>query len=246
MPVGSRGTASKRVLIVDDDPAALEAMEAALVREFGLSLATDVLRAQTALDRDPVDLVILDVVLPGESGLDFLARLREQSEVPILLISGYGTKEMVIEGLRARASDYLDKPFTTTQLLDKARALLAQGPRPGHVSERIRRFVQENYMQDWTVHSLAKALHLSIRTMRQMFRRRYRQSVMDYLEEVRVTRARDLLATTDLPIQTVATEVGFRDPHYFSRVFRQRVGTCPRTFRSEQRRDHSNSSPAHI
>jgi DNA-binding response OmpR family regulator len=148
----------KQVLILDDDPAALEAMEAALGREFLVFLATNIPGAEAVLCHETVNLVVLDVVLKGESGLEFLTRLRERSDVPVLLISGYGSKEMLIEGLRARASDYMDKPFTATQLLDKARALLAQGPRPIHIADRLQRFVQERYMHGWTVESLAKAL----------------------------------------------------------------------------------------
>jgi YesN/AraC family two-component response regulator len=231
------------VLIVDDDCAALEAMAAVLGSEFLVSLAPDLDTANHVLTGEPMDLVILDVVLGRENGLEFLSRLRQTSDVPVLLISGYGTKETVIAGMRARASDYLDKPFDAAVLLKKARELVAQGPRPSHISERIRYFIQQHYMQDWTVESLAKALHLSVRTMRQMFRRRYRKSVMDFLEEVRLSRARELLATTDLPIHDVATEVGFRDPHYFGRVFRQQVGKSPREFRVEQRHEPSRLPP---
>jgi transcriptional regulator GlxA family with amidase domain len=54
---------------------------------------------------------------------------------------------------------------------------------------------------------------------------------MDFLEEVRLTRARELLGSTELSIQRIASEVGFRDPHYFGRVFRQRVGKSPRNYR---------------
>ena len=235
----------RRILIIDDDPSALEAMELALRKHFHVSLAHNVLHANEILKKHAIDLVILDVCLDGENGLDFLAHLRETSDVPVLLVSGYGTKEMVITGLRARASDYLDKPFRATHLLEKARDLVAQGPRPSHVSERIRHFIQQHYMRDWTVGSLARDLKLSVRTMRQMFRRRFRRSVMDFLEEVRVARARELLATTDLSIQEVATEVGFRDPNYFTRVFRRHLGKGPRDFRTEQRREHSDavSSP---
>jgi two-component system response regulator YesN len=237
MLAASGGTPKKRVLIVDDDRSALEAMELTLGRDFHVFPAHNILAADEILDKHPIDIVILDVRLDGENGLDFLARLRETSDVPVLLISGYGTKEMVIAGLRARASDYLDKPFTAIKLLEKARELAAQGPRPSHVSERIRHFIQQHYMQDWTVESLARALGLSVRTMRQMFRRRFRRSVMDFLEEVRVARARELLATTDLSVQKVATEVGFRDPNYFTRVFHQHLGKCPRDFRTEHRRE---------
>ncbi len=242
MPAEPGATHKKHVLIVDDDRSALEAMEAALAREFRVFPAPDIPTANAMLDRETVDLVILDVRLDGESGLDFLVHLREKSDAPALLISGYGTKEMVIEGLRSRASDYLDKPFSATQLLDRARNLIAQGPRPNHISDRIRHFIDRHYMREWTVDRLAKALNLSVRTMRQVFRQRYRQSVADFLEEVRITRARELLATTDLPIQKVSAQVGFRDAHYFGRVFRQHVGSCPRDYRAESRHESANES----
>ena len=123
MPVEPRVTPKRSVLIVDDDHSALEAMEAALCKEFHVLSADDVSTADGILKKQAVDLVILDVFLPGEGGIGFLDRLGETSAVPVLLISGYGTKEMIIEGLRARASDYLDKPFTATMLLDRARLL---------------------------------------------------------------------------------------------------------------------------
>ncbi len=242
MPAESRATPKKHVLIVDDDRSALEAMEVALDKEFRVFPAPDVPTANEILDTQVVDLVVLDVRLDGESGLDFLDHLREKSDVPVLLISGYGTKETVIEALRSRASDYLDKPFTATQLLDKARELITQGPRPSHVSDRVRSFIQQQYMRGWTVESLAKELNLSVRTMRQMFRLRYRQSVIDFLEEVRITRARELLGTTDLSIHKIAAAVGFRDPHYFGRVFRQHIGKSPRDFRTESRHESANES----
>ncbi len=242
MLVESRARSKSSVLIVDDDRAALEAMDAVLGRDFYVHLAPDSVTADSLLNRGGVDLIVLDVMLREESGLDYLDRLREEIDVPVLLISGYGTKEIVAAALRSRASDYLDKPFNAEQLLDRARSLIAQGPRPSHISERIRQYIEHHYMRDWTVGTLAKALRLSVRTMRKMFRQRYCQSVMDFLEEVRITRARDLLATTDLPIQKVAAEVGYRDPHYFARVFRQRIGHCPRDFRSSERRESANDS----
>ena len=102
-------------------------MEAALGRELLVFPAPDIPTANDVLNQEAVDLVILDVRLDGESGLDFLAHLRETSDVPVLLISGYGTKDTVIEGLRSRACDYLDKPLSATQLQDRARMLIFQG-----------------------------------------------------------------------------------------------------------------------
>jgi len=243
MPARPRASRKRHVLIIDDDRAALEAMEEALDGEFQVFPVPDVSIANQVLAREGVDLVILDVLPDKEHGLDFLAHLREKSDVPVLLISAYGTKEMVIAGMRLRASDYLDKPFITTQLLEKTRELITRGPRPSHISERIRHFIEQHYMRDWTVGNLAKELRLSVRTMQQIFRRRYRQSVKGFLEEVRVARARELLATTDLSIQKVAAEVGFHDPHYFGKVFREHVGKRPRDFRTAQRKEALNPSP---
>jgi len=189
MLAASGGTPKRRVLIVDDDRTALAAMEAAIEREFRVFPAPDIATAIHTLARETIDLVILDVVLDQESGLDLLVRLRETSDIPVLLISGYGTKDMVIAGLRARASDYLDKPFSATQLLERVRSLIAQGPLPSDISDRVRSFILEHYARDWTVEALAKELRLSVRTMRQTFRRRYRRSVIRFLEEVRVSRA---------------------------------------------------------
>jgi len=227
-------TRSRRILLVDDDRALLEAMEAALSPEFQVLPVADAASADRVLASETVDLIILDVVMREENGLSFLDRLRAKSDVPVLLISGFGTKDIVIAGLRARASDYIDKPFTATKLLDRVRRLIGLGPSRADIAERIRQFVQHNHTRDWTIDGLAGALHLSVRTMRIIFRRRYQQSVMDFLEEVRLARARDLLATTELPIREVANQVGFRDPNYFSRVFRRHFGKSPRHFRSEQ------------
>ncbi|HSB80066.1 MAG TPA: response regulator [Candidatus Methylomirabilis sp.] len=226
-----------QVLIVDDYQTSLEGMAAALERDFRVLLAADSKTADSLLSQGPVDLVVLDVVLRQESGLDFLGLLRRKSDVPVLLISGYGTKEMIIAGMRSRANDYLDKPFTITQLREKVRELICAGPAPSHIADRIRDFIQQQYMQDWTVDQLAKALDLSVRTMRHVFLRKFGRQPSDYLEEVRLANARVLLATTDSSIRAVATQVGFRDPHYFARVFRQHVGKCPRVFRTEQRHD---------
>ena len=235
MPLASRSALARGVLIIDDDPILLETLKEALKAEFQVLLASDVRTAETLLSQEPVDLIILDVVLRQESGLDFLATLRTKSDVPVLVITGFGTKEVVVAAMRSRANDYLDKPFTLDQLREKVRELTAAGSWPAHVAERIRELIEQQYMRDWTVEELANALHLSVRNMRRAFRQKYGRRVTDFLEETRIRRAQQLLATTDLPIEQVASQVGFRDRHYFTRVFRQRVGNPPHVFRGEQR-----------
>lgn len=236
----------RSVLIIDDDRALLGALHEALKAEFQVRLAADTVTADTMLRQEPVDLIILDVVLDEGSGLDFLATLRAKSDVPVLVISGFGNKDVVLAAMRSRANDYLDKPFTLSQLYDKVRELTAAGSRPDHVAERIRELIEQQYMRDWTVEALARVLDLSVRNMRRAFHQKYGRRVTAFLEETRLRRAQELLATTDLSIEQVGFQVGFKDRHYFTRVFHYRIGKSPRVFRSDERRDltRKDVSPA--
>jgi two-component system response regulator YesN len=222
-------------LIIDDDPAARAAMGAALAQEYSLTIAHKLSAPTRLLTHAKPDLVILAMRKRQDSDLALLTELRTVTDTPVLVTSTHGTKAVVLAALRARANDYLDKPFTAPELLERVRSVLAQGPRPSHVAHRIRQFIHEHYMNDWTVGSLAAELQLSIRTLRQMFRRASRQSVMDCLREVRMSHACEFLTMTDVPIRAVAERVGFRDANYFARVFRHRVGCTPHEYRSAQR-----------
>jgi AraC-like DNA-binding protein len=142
---------------------------------------------------------------------------------------------MLVAGLEARASAYLDKPFTLPRLLQKVHALLAEGPRPEHIAGRIRQLIDERYMLPWTVRRLAKELRLSARQMRRVFYRRYGQHVMKFLTQIRMEKAGDLAATTDLPFHEVSAEVGISDPRYFREALKRHFGMTPRAFRAAHR-----------
>ncbi len=79
----------------------------------------------------PVDLVVLDVMLPGISGLDLLRRLREDGDrTPVLLLTARDSEHDIVEGLDHGADDYLTKPFSLPVLLARVRTLLRRAPRP--------------------------------------------------------------------------------------------------------------------
>jgi two-component system, NarL family, nitrate/nitrite response regulator NarL len=113
-------TAAKTVLIVDDDPDVANSVRRVLDRR-GLRtlLAGSVPEGLVALQSpEKIDLVLLDLDLPGVSGLALLKALRDQGreDLPVVIMSGTGTIEDVIEALRNRAADYLRKPFFPEQL----------------------------------------------------------------------------------------------------------------------------------
>lgn len=114
-----------RVLVVDDEPRMVELIGLALESQ-GLtwSGAADADEAMEALLNQRFDLLVLDVMLPGESGLDFCRRIRTVSELPIVLVSALGTTEERIAGLEAGADDYISKPFSPRELALRVHALL--------------------------------------------------------------------------------------------------------------------------
>ena len=113
------------ILVVDDEPRLLAFLKSELKASgYQVSVASDgkgALRAAAA--RGP-DLVILDVMLPDMSGFEVCRRLRETSSVPILMLTARANDTDKVEGLDAGADDYLTKPFSTSELLARVRALL--------------------------------------------------------------------------------------------------------------------------
>lgn len=126
-----------RILMIDDD-ARLGAMVAEYLGAAGLrvALAGDAASGLARLAREPVDAVILDVMLPDLDGFETLKRLRTQSDVPVLMLTARGDATDRVVGLELGADDYLPKPFEPRELLARLRAILrrrASGGRPADV-----------------------------------------------------------------------------------------------------------------
>lgn len=114
-----------KLLIVDDEPAILETVEAKLRREgyttFTAESAEEGLRI---FRRVKPDLLILDIMLPGRSGYDLCRTLRRESAVPILFVSARAEEDDRVKGLELGADDYLVKPFSLAELAARVKAIL--------------------------------------------------------------------------------------------------------------------------
>jgi DNA-binding NtrC family response regulator len=115
----------KTILIVDDEPAARYGLRRALEAKYRVAEADCAEAAREALLREHPDLVLLDVVLPGENGLAFLRWMREQgSELPVLMVSALDTAKTAVEALQLGAADYLVKGFELEELRQRVANLL--------------------------------------------------------------------------------------------------------------------------
>ncbi len=119
------GTAKKRVLVAEDEAPLLDLIRLSLeANNYQVFTATDGQQALEIFDKTPVDLVILDVMMPKLDGFTVCQEIRRQSDVPIMIITALGNTSDVVKGLEAGADDYISKPFTFKEVLARVKALL--------------------------------------------------------------------------------------------------------------------------
>ncbi|HZY56671.1 MAG TPA: response regulator transcription factor [Rubrobacteraceae bacterium] len=113
------------VLLVDDDAALLEVMSIVLLSEgYRVVTAVDGAEALRELEREMLDLVVLDIMLPRISGFEVLKKIREKSDIPVVMLTAKGQSVDKVVGLELGADDYITKPFDTKELLARIRAIL--------------------------------------------------------------------------------------------------------------------------
>jgi two-component system OmpR family response regulator len=147
----------EHILIVDDDRE-IRALVGDYLRRNGYrtSLAADGRQMRKILDDTRIDLIILDLMLPGEDGLSLCRDLRAQSNLPVLMLTARGEPVDRIIGLEMGADDYLTKPFEPRELLARIRSVLrrAQALPPNLAPGSARRYRFAGWTWDTTLHQL--------------------------------------------------------------------------------------------
>ena len=137
------------ILLVEDDPP-LRMLTARALQENGYVVrpASSAPEMWIAFGSGTIDLVLLDVMLPGTSGIELCRQIRQRSDVPIIFISAKGTETDRVIGLEIGADDYLAKPFSTRELIARVRAVLRRGgiERQGGVNRQ-----NEAHFDGWSV-----------------------------------------------------------------------------------------------
>jgi two-component system response regulator ResD len=118
------------ILVVDDDPGIRNLTAAYLEKEgYAVSTAADGHAALREVEKGGVDLIILDVMMPGRSGLQVARKVAPSHDVPILMMTALGEEEDVLRGFEAGADDYLTKPFSPKVLVARVAAILRRSGR---------------------------------------------------------------------------------------------------------------------
>jgi DNA-binding response OmpR family regulator/anti-sigma regulatory factor (Ser/Thr protein kinase) len=257
--LGSLGSVENEalVLIIEDNPEVNAFLAQKLRGHFQVQTAADgAVGLRMAAELIP-DLIVCDVMLPEVSGLEVVARLKgdwRTSHIPVVLLTARHAPEQQVEGVQAGADLYLTKPFNPTFLLENLRTLLHNRERQ---REHFRRElsvttatvapqrVDQKFLTDLTaiveanldstslsVEDVASRLGISRVQLYRKVKAVLGTSVTDFIQGIRLTKARQQLLDTDLTIAEVGYRLGFSSPSYFSASFRAKYHISPSEFRA--------------
>lgn len=242
----------KTVLAVDDDPLLLDNIKAMLSDYVTVETASNGVEGIGVAEKIIPDLIISDVEMPNMNGIDMcrdLAQRSNTSNIPVLFLSAVRDMSTRIAGLSAGAVDYIVKPFNEGELLLKTFNFLRMQQHrqikilAGSInddsnvegSEEINPLVQQlldcikkNYGNpDYSFNDIAKDLGFSKSTLTRRLKSLIDKSPIEILSEYRLHKAQTLLAEGKMSVSEIAYEVGFNDPSYFSRKYKDFFGTSP-------------------
>lgn len=144
------------VLIIDDDPALLKLLRQALEREdYQVHAATKGVEGLQKLYARQPELVILDVMMPGMDGWQTCTRIREVSQVPIIMLTAKDTEADKLKGFEHEIDDYITKPFSFAELIARVKAVLRRSQNTSH-SSKSRIYVADDIVVDVAGHKVTR------------------------------------------------------------------------------------------
>jgi len=239
--------------VIDDDATIQEVLTSFLGDAYDVRPATTGGDALVKLRHEPVDLVVLDHRLPDRTGLEILADLRSLCpNLPVIMLTGYGSEWICAAAFRLGVSDYLQKPVSAVDLVRIVERILSPdlGTRdssyeasmlrdlpapPSLPIQRAMGLIQQRYWDQVSLSALARHVGMSRSHLSHRFRAVLGVTFRDYLLRVRLERAKVLLAAGHVSITEVAQNVGFGDLARFDKVFKRYTGLTPSAYRSSAR-----------
>jgi len=247
------------VLIVEDDREIREYMKNSLDINYRIHEAEDGLSGfYSALQIIP-DIIITDIKMPGIDGIELCHRLKNDektSHIPIVMLTSYSSQEYLIKGLKSGADIYLTKPFNIDvleaqmvnilearkKLKEKYGKEIVLGPSKLPITDIDENFLNrltkiiEDHISDnkFNADILSKEIGMSRMQLYRKLRGLTDKTVHEFIRDIRLKRAVQLLEQKKMTITEVAYEVGFNDLTYFARCFRKQYEKSPSEYRSNK------------
>lgn len=244
-----------KVLIIDDEADVREFVTNQLENIFTVFSAKDGMEGLEQATREQPDLIICDVMMPEVDGYEFTRKLKDDfltSHIPVILLTAHSSEEHRLEGIEAGADAYIIKPFSTQYLITRVIKLIEQREKlhrkftqePGAHNHlitftdkdknfllKIDNLIQENMENvEFSMDTFAQTLGMGRTNFYKKVKGITGHSPNEYLRIIRMKKAAELLASTNMNVSEVSYKVGINDPFYFSKCFKAQFGKSPSQF----------------
>jgi len=240
-----------QVLLVDDEPIVRSGMKKIIDwNQYGFELpdtASNGLEACRLQQQKQYDLIIADLKMPTMDGLTMIRTMRQEGyDGQFMLLSAYGEFEYARQAMQYGVRYYLLKPVDVKILIQYLQALngLLQGREtmfePAEETDvvlLVKQYTNANYQHNLTLNVVASELNFTPGYLGRLFKNSEGISYNEYLNRVRIERAKQLLKSKNKKILEIVNQVGYQNESYFNRCFKRLEGITPTEFRDLQKND---------
>jgi len=256
-----------RLLVVEDNDEVRQYLQQLFEPDYDVLTAEDGIDGwEKALSELP-DLIVSDVMMPRSDGLELCKRLKQHpktAHIPVLLLTARTAETHELEGLGMGADEYMSKPFNPTLLQAKVTTLVRNRrklhefyqrqillePTEVVIADADKQFL-ENAMHavekhlsnpEFSVQMLTREVGMSLSVFYRRIKSITGQTVVEFIRDVRMKRAAQLLTTTPLRVSEVAFQVGIEDPRYFRKAFQKIYSVTPSEYAKQHRQSREPTS----
>lgn len=231
---------AERILVVDDDKEFRQEFRSCF-EEYGVVDAASGDEALQILKKpNEIDLVLLDVMMPGRSGLDILKEIKQTDpQLSIIILTGYSSKDVAVEALKGHADDYIEKPLDIEKTKETIERILMSkkgddAPETSDIKgkiERIKRFVEINCYKKVSLTDAARAVYLSPKYVSRIFKKYTKQDFSEFKLKMKIEKAKELLTKAGYNVNLTSDKLGYENPESLIREFKKLVGYTPAEYK---------------
>ncbi|MFD2830787.1 response regulator transcription factor [Corticicoccus populi] len=222
------------ILLIDDEQLELDQLEYLLepyLKNHQIFQANDVTEALNVLENHKIHLALVDIHLPGTSGLELAKQLKKSGNTKVIIVTAFQSFDYAQQALRIKVDNYITKPIVEAELIEVVMPYLKDVPYSPIILQVID-IIQERYHTKLTLNKIADEIHVNHAHLSRKFNDEVGISFPDYLNDYRIEAAKKLLRGNS-SIAIIAEECGFSGQHYFSVLFKKKVGKTPSEFKKE-------------
>lgn len=243
------------ILVVEDNEEVMQMIVEGLSSHYQVIMAKNGVQGLAKAHRDHVDLVVSDIMMPEMDGLEMCRRLKEDMEtshIPVVMLTARQTLDNRLEGLRAGADAYIEKPFSFTHLLTQIETLLQNRLREREsfvkrpylpvqssgiskveeqfISQITEKIIKNIRQSEFNVEQLAAEMCMSRSSLHRKIKEVSDMTPIDFIRLIRLKKAAELIREKGYRSNEVCEMVGISSPSYFIKLFQRQFGMTPKEF----------------